>query len=423
LEGLRISVVILQYLLLFFSAYWLFISLFSFGKPRKLRDKLPQKRFLLLVAAHNEANVIGQLLDNLNNLDYPRDMYEVCLIADHCDDDTAFIGREKGVTVLEHWYSIGEPRGKPYALKYAIEKYRDRLGTDFDAVCIFDADNLVSLNYLKEMNNHLLNGEKLIQCYLDSKNPDDNWITLGYASSYYYMNRTWQLGKYRLKLGNAIGGTGFCVDATLLKEVGWNAKSLTEDLEFTIQCLLRGVYATWAHHARVYDEKPTSFKASLIQRLRWARGHWDVCFRYVHRLLWRAITRADIRALDGAIYLINPGKIVVSFLISMMLHISFILQYFGISAGIGKYILPWWVWLVTLSFNFILLLYSRNADVPHKNKRSNIFYMAYSLFMLNAIYVILFFIGIATAHKKTWKRTEHKRNLSISDVVGETVNT
>lgn len=296
---MHVAIICVQAILLFLWAYWAFISLFGFGQAPRMRDQSPSKRFALLIAAHNEERVIGNLLDNLKRLDYPNDMYEIFLIADNCSDETALIGRRMGVTVLEHHYMPGEPKGKPYAIRYAIDVLDERLGKEFDAVCIFDADNLVSLNYLREMNNHLLNGDRLIQCYLDSKNPDDNWISMGYATSYYYMNRSWQLAKSRLGLGNAIGGTGFCVEASLLKEVGWSAKSLTEDLEFTMQCLLRGVRATWAHYARVFDEKPTGFRASLVQRLRWARGHWDVCMRYTLPLLWRFITRFDIPALAG----------------------------------------------------------------------------------------------------------------------------
>lgn len=404
----------LQIALLVFSAYWLVISLFGFGKPRKLRDKPPQKKFALLVAAHNEEDVVGNLLDNLLALDYPKDMYEVFLIADHCTDRTALIGFEKGVTVLEHWYLVGEPRGKPYALQYAIEQLRDRLGTEFDAVCIFDADNLVSLNYLKEMNNHLLNGEKLIQCYLDSKNPDDNWITLGYTTSFYYMNRSWQLAKSRLGLSNSIGGTGFCVDANLLKEVGWTAKSLTEDLEFTVQCVLRGIRATWAHYTRIYDEKPTGFKASSIQRLRWARGHWDVCFRYTPKLLWRAIRHLDMCALDFVLYLLNPGKIVLSTAIGLTLYMSVFFH-----ADLGRFLLPWYVWVPWFVYNVGYVIY---CFVKDGESKFGWIRAMFSTYLLSYCYVPLFVWAFATARKKVWKRTLHTRGLVLNDMSRENLS-
>lgn len=399
----------LQIVLLFFWIYWLFISLFGFGRAKKLENKSPKKRFLILVPAHNEEKVIGNLVENLQNLHYPNKLYDVVVIADNCNDKTAEISRSLGAKVIEHESKPGELRGKPYGIKYAVEQIGKGLTKKYDAICFFDADNLVTLNYLQEMNNHLLNGDKLIQCYLDSKNPDDNWVTLSYATSYYYMNRAWQLGKSRLGLGNAIGGTGFCVDTKLFTDVGWTAQSLTEDLEFTMQCLLKGTPARWCHYARVYDEKPESFIASCIQRLRWARGHWDVCFKYTGKLLWRFIRKFDILALDGAIYLVNPGRIILNSLsgaIILLSNLAFAQSWF-------QAILPWQIWLFMIIFQFSYVVYTLISD---SNKRLNKIKGILSLILFNLSYVPLFFWSLFTKDNKTWKRTEHTRNILIDEI-------
>ncbi|GAB6440412.1 MULTISPECIES: glycosyltransferase family 2 protein [Bacillus cereus group] len=398
----------LQYFLLFFWFYWLFISVFGFGKPKKQKEHEPQKRFLLMVAAHNEEAVIGQLVDNLNNLDYPKDLYEVCVIADNCDDKTAEIARNLGATVIEHTYAPGEPKGKPYAIKYAVDDYGVKLQTNFDGISFFDADNLVSLNFLKEMNNHLMNGDKLVQCYLDSKNPDDNWVSLSYAASYYYMNRSWQLAKYRLGLGNAIGGTGFCVDTTLFHEVGWTARSLTEDLEFTMQCLLRGVPAKWCHFARVYDEKPQSFVASCVQRLRWARGHWDVCFRYTPRLLWRTITKFDVLSFDGALYLINPGKIILNALTAIIIWISIFTD-----SNWSQAMFPWQLWVTMLVFQFTYIGYTILVD---SKKKLNVLSSFIAMAIFNLSYIPLFVWSLVTFKNKSWNPTKHTRAIEMDEM-------
>ncbi|MFP3727132.1 glycosyltransferase family 2 protein [Priestia filamentosa] len=407
-EVLSITVKGLQYFLLFFWFYWLIISLFGFGKPRRQKEHDPEKRFLLMVAAHNEESVIGQLVDNLNNLDYPKELYEVCVIADNCDDKTAKISRKLGATVIEHFYAPGEPKGKPYAIKYAIEQYGDRLKKDFDGIAFFDADNLVTVNFLREMNNHLMNGDRLIQCYLDSKNPDDNWVSLSYAASYYYMNRSWQLAKYRIGLGNAIGGTGFCVDTKLFTEVGWTARSLTEDLEFTMQCLLRGVPAKWCHFARVFDEKPQSFKASCVQRLRWARGHWDVCFKYTHKLLWRTLRRFDILSFDGALYLINPGKIILNALTAIIIWISIFTD-----SHWSEAIFPWQLWITMILFQFIYISYTIIVD---SKKKLNVLWSFITIAIFNLSYIPLFVWSLLTFKNKSWNPTKHTRGIEMNEM-------
>ena len=398
----------IQFLLLFYWVYWLFIGFFGFGKPKKQKEHAPEKRFLILVPAHNEEKVISQLVENLSNLKYPKHLYEVCVIADNCTDQTASISRALGAKVLEHTSEPGEPKGKPYGIKYAVDQYGDRLTKDFDGIAFFDADNLVTVNYLEEMNNHLLNGDKLIQCYLDSKNPDDNWVTLSYATSYYYMNRSWQLAKSKIGLPNAVGGTGFCVDTKLFVEVGWTARSLTEDLEFTMQCILAGESARWCHNARVYDEKPESFIASCIQRLRWARGHWDVCMKYTPKLLYRFIRKGDIAAFDGALYLFNPGKIILSTLTAGIAYISMF-------SGSDWFIplLPWQVWLFFLVYQ---LFYIALSFVLDASKKINVIKGFFSLIIFNLSYVPLFFWSLLTMKNKTWVRTDHSRSIAIGDM-------
>jgi cellulose synthase/poly-beta-1,6-N-acetylglucosamine synthase-like glycosyltransferase len=393
----------IQVILFSWFSYWFIISLFGFGKARELRMRHPQKKFLLLVPAHNEETVIGDLINNLNHMEYPKELYDICVVADNSNDRTADISRSLGVIVLEHTSLLGEARGKPYAIKYALQTLDMQ---QYDAICVFDADNLVTLNYLQQMNNHLCKGERLIQCYLDSKNPKDNIISLGYATSYYYMNRSWQLAKYRLGLGNAVGGTGFCVERSLLEKVGWTARSLTEDLEFTIQCLLTGEHATWCHHARVYDEKPTNFLASCIQRLRWARGHWDVFFKYGFPLLKRAVLHADLRSFDGFLYLLNPGKIVIGALAS----ITFYIAYFS-DLNVQS-VLPIWVWFIFVGFN---VLYVAGTLKDSAQKISVIKAFSSVLFM-NWTYIPLFAWSLLTFTKRVWIRTEHKKSVSLEQV-------
>ncbi|MDR0372734.1 MAG: glycosyltransferase family 2 protein [Nitrososphaerota archaeon] len=395
----------LQIFLFVISSYWLIIGFFGLGKATRPPEREAQKRFLLLIPAHNEEKVIGNLVENLMQLDYPRPLYKVLVIADNSTDKTADIARNLGAEVLEHTSLPGEKKGKPHAIKYALDEIDDQLINEFDAIAIFDADNLVTLNYLREMNNHLLNGEKLIQCYLDTKNPNDNFITLGYAATYFYMNRSWQLAKYRLGLGNAVGGTGFCVDTQVIKKVGWTARSLTEDLEFTIQCLLKGIKATWCHHARVYDEKPEKFNASCVQRLRWARGHWDVCFKYFGRLMLRAVTKLDVCAFDGAIYLLNPAILLFGTTVWIAWATSVFLfkqNYF--------ILFPSWLWISLFIFSCIYILTACRIDA---NKKFSKIKIILSMLFLNFTYIPLFIWGLITYKSKTWIRTEHIKNISI----------
>lgn len=398
------------FLLLHWS-YVLIVGMFGFKKPKYVREFKPEKKFLILAPAHNEENVIGSLVQNLKELDYPKELYEVVVIADNCSDRTAEISLSYGAMVLEHFYKLGEPKGKPYAIKYALEQLDIN---SYDAIVFFDADNLVSQNFLKKMNNHFMRGDKLVQAYLDSKNPTDNMITLSYATAYYYMNRSWQVARSNLGLPAAIGGTGFAVSTKVLKEIGWNANSLTEDLEFQMECLTRGIRGKWCHDAKIYDEKPLELKASIIQRLRWARGHWQVCFKFVIPLLKRFFTKRDIGAFDGAIYLLNPSKITLSMLTFAFFSTQLILKITNATLDWYPIIAQYYVWLGLLLFQFYYIIWSmkKDANVSNINKPKAIF----SLIFFNVIYMPLFFWALITKGNTTWRRTQHTRSISFNQL-------
>ena len=224
-------------LLLFVGVYYLSITFFGFSYRKEIYASDPQNVFAVIIPAHNEAGVISALVENCRELDYPKDMYDIFVVADNCTDNTAQVAAEAGATV---WRRFNEQEnGKGYALEWAFNRLFS-LTKAYDAVVVIDADNLATLNYLQIMNQRLLQGEKIIQGYLDSKNPDDTWITRSIHVGYVITNRFWQLAKHNLGLSCALGGTGMCIAVDLLRKFGWGANSLTEDLEFQIKALLNG---------------------------------------------------------------------------------------------------------------------------------------------------------------------------------------
>ena len=87
--------------------YQLCISFFGFKRNTKnYQDHDPQMRFLVLVPAHNEEAVIADIIDNLEHMEYPRELYDFYILADNCTDRTVEVARRMGANVLE------KPQGK-----------------------------------------------------------------------------------------------------------------------------------------------------------------------------------------------------------------------------------------------------------------------------------------------------------------------
>ncbi|MDD3921464.1 MAG: glycosyltransferase family 2 protein, partial [Eubacteriales bacterium] len=290
--------VIMQALLVWMSLtlfFQLFVSLFGFKKSTAdYQPHPPQLRFLILIPAHNEEEVIAGIIGNMNRMDYPRELYDCYVLADNCTDRTVQISQALGANVLEfHKERPDEPTGKSVVLRKALnalEGYQEL----YDAVFIFDADNLVDLNMFREVNSQFLDNEssaEVVQCYLGCKNKT-GLVALFYYMTYTISNRFLQYSRQRLGLNCGIGGTGFAVRTRYLyHRGGWTVKSLTEDTELQFAATLEGRRVLWNNHVRVYDEKPTKWNASLRQRIRWAQGHWFVAFRNTFLSIKAVFTR------------------------------------------------------------------------------------------------------------------------------------
>ena len=204
--------VLQQALVWIVTIYWLYQLVVSLCSLVKLKDKPiiedKQNRFMAIIPAHNEEKVVGNLIASLKRQNYPKELYDIYVIADNCTDNTAKVAKEAGAIVYERFDE--EHKTKGYALNWFL-KQKIEENAPYDAFCIFDADNIVDENFIKNMNKKLCQGEEVVQGYRDIKNPTDSWITAGYAIFYWTMNRFYHLARYNLGLSPLINGTGFLV--------------------------------------------------------------------------------------------------------------------------------------------------------------------------------------------------------------------
>lgn len=274
-------IVILLILLIFIQLlFYSLIGFFGLFKPIRdyeiLEDSL---KFLFLIPACNEENVISDTLKKIKELNYNKNFYSVTCLVNNSSDNTFNISSKYNKT-LDIKFTSEEPKGKPYVLQKYFSNENE--WKEFDYVIILDADNIIDRNFLKEMNSQILtygkNNVTVVQGYLGIKNILTSFMSSGYSASYFVANRTIQYAKHRLGLNSTIGGTGFSLNTDYIKRFGWNPKTYTEDFELQVELALANKRTLWNHQAIVYDEKPNSILASHKQRLRWSQGHWRVAF-------------------------------------------------------------------------------------------------------------------------------------------------
>lgn len=356
--------------------------------------------------------VVANLIESLKNQTYDKNLYDIYVIADNCTDKTAEVARKAGAIVYERFDNAHKTKG--YALQWFL-KQKIAENADYDAFFVFDADNIVDKNFIKNMNKKLCQGEEVVQGYRDIKNPTDNWITAGYALFYWTMHRMYHLARYNIGLSPLLNGTGFMVKFDVVKPNGWETQTLTEDIEFSLKQIIQGRKLGWATDAIVYDEQPTSFKQSWSQRSRWTVGHMQCLKTYTGQLYKAVKEHKTLMNFDGLLYIAGTTPIlVVTFgliLINCIMYVSKAMTTWLFIVNILNYLIPTLLFPIFTAL-FVMVLEKKPIKPMIKGL------LCYPAFM--GTWVI---INLKCLFKRetTWEKIDHVRDIKIAEVKEEEV--
>ncbi len=265
-------------------------------------------RFAVLVAARNEEGVIGQLVDSLYAQNYPGDRYEVLVAPNNCTDATAEVAAGHGASIFHVQTPV---RSKGEVLRQMCD-YVLAFGR-FDAVCIFDADNLVHPDFLQKMNDAYTAGANAAQSFRDTKNPAASAVATCHALGFWLASRFYNAGHSAMGLSALMSGCGIMVSTRLLRQLGgWNTSTITEDYEFTAQAALAGERVWYVPKAIIYDEQPLTLAQSWRQRRRWESGHTQGMHKYFSALMQKGTRRQNAVCLDLALMFATPATMYLS---------------------------------------------------------------------------------------------------------------
>ena len=399
-----------QALIWVLTAFWCYQFVISLCALVKLKDKpyLVNKnhKFMAIIPAHNEEMVVGNLIDSLKNQTYDKNLYDIYVIADNCTDKTADVARKAGAIVYERFDNAHKTKG--YALQWFL-KQKIAENADYDAFFVFDADNIVDKNFIKNMNKKLCQGEEVVQGYRDIKNPTDNWITAGYALFYWTMHRMYHLARYNIGLSPLLNGTGFMVKFDVVKPNGWETETLTEDIEFSLKQIIQGRKLGWATDAIVYDEQPTSFKQSWSQRSRWTVGHIQCIHEYTKELAIAAKENKTMMNFDGLLYIVGS---IPMFILTLLLLATNFLMYAGdgmtqaeLMMNMLRYLVP--TFLLPIATGVIAMYLDKRPIKPMLKGLA-----CYPLFMGSWL---LINFKCLFKRETTWEKINHVRNIKIAD--------
>jgi len=253
-------------------------------------------RFAILIPAHNEEQVIRRTLEEMQRLRYPRHLYDVYAVADHCTDRTAVEAENGGAICFER--QEGLCGSKAAALAWLLARVR-ATDTHYDAYVVFDADTHVDNRFLDSMDAALSAGHQVIQGQHCIRNPQDGPYPALAAVMMILDNLFQNQGRSNLGGSAKLMGDSVCFRAEILEHFAWAGDSLTEDYELRFRLLLEGIRIHYLPEAVGRGEAPVTWADARRQRARWLVGTRQARRRYAWPLL-RAFLRQPAFALfDG----------------------------------------------------------------------------------------------------------------------------
>jgi cellulose synthase/poly-beta-1,6-N-acetylglucosamine synthase-like glycosyltransferase len=271
----------------------------------------------IVVPAHNEEIVIAQTVRAILELNYPPEQVELLLFADNCNDRTAEAMRQvanlpeyrnRDVQIIERVGTGGKAGVLNDALPMAQGEY----------IGVYDADAMPEKNALYFLVRKAIeNPERYMAVFGRNKtrNAQQNFLTKCINQEIVVTQRIQHCAIWHMFKIGRIPGTNFIINRDFAKSIGgWSDGALTEDTDISFKIMQSGKLIALAYNSEAFQQEPERLHDYYFQRLRWAKGNYQVVIHNFKHLFNRSNWRVKLEVMyysatffwfDAAIVLSN----------------------------------------------------------------------------------------------------------------------
>jgi len=376
---------------------------------KKLKDEdLPD--YTILVPVYREANVIGHLMKNLANLDYPKEKLEILVLIEEDDEETLAAAKRAKPPENVRFIVVPDapPKTKPKACNVGLLFARG------EYLVIYDAEDRPEPDQLKKAVAAFKKDEEegdgrlvVVQAALNYFNWNENYLTRMFTLEYSYWFDYLLPGLYRLGLPIPLGGTSNHFKTEKLRELGgWDPFNVTEDADLGIRASKHG-YRVGVINSTTYEEANTHLGNWIRQRSRWIKGYMQTALVHSRQPL-KLLREVGIKQALGFFMLIAGTPL--TFLLAPPLWAIFLYWLFTKTQALEPYF-PAWVLYLSI-FNLLwgnaLVIYLNMISVFKRQLYELVLYA-----LTNPVYWILHSIAAYKALGQLftnpfyWEKTVH----------------
>jgi cellulose synthase/poly-beta-1,6-N-acetylglucosamine synthase-like glycosyltransferase len=275
-------------------------------QPKGKFTQLP--RITVQLPMYNEDVVAERVIKHSCLIDYPRELIEIQVL-DDSTDRSAEIARK----AVEEWAAKGYPIKyihrdnrvgyKAGALAEGLEEASGEL------IAIFDADFVPPRDILQNVVNYFIDDKiGCVQVRWDHLNRDASLLTKSQAiflDGHFVIEHTARNRSGRFMHFNGTAGVWrrSCID----DGGGWQHDTLTEDLDLSYRCQMKGWQFVYCPQFFAPAELPPEMIAFKQQAHRWTKGSMQTCIKLLPRIMrsklpWRVKSEAFFHLTNTIVY-------------------------------------------------------------------------------------------------------------------------
>ncbi|MCR5741551.1 MAG: glycosyltransferase family 2 protein [Gammaproteobacteria bacterium] len=279
------------------------IYMLLFWIPKKKFKKTEKKnRIAVVIPAHNEEDVIYDTVKELfDKQKYPKELFDVYVIADNCTDKTEELAMKAGATVFVHKDDNPKHHMVGYALEYGLkELLKIDASKHYDYMIRLDADNHVNDEFFSLMNDAYNSGAKIARPYESATNMTQSAFTKACGLYYIFDSRCSSRVRERLHLDAHVNGPGSLTDMDIIRRIGgYDTVTMCEDTEFNFKRMFEKIHPHFVEDAVVYEDLPSTFKDTLSRNKRLGKGNTNLLIRYTPKLFFYTFRNLNFSFLEN----------------------------------------------------------------------------------------------------------------------------
>lgn len=319
------SIEYILFIYLALSAIYIFIfafagKLYSLKKPNLQKQK-KQSKFAVLIPGYKEDNVICEVAEQALKQDYPKELFDIVIIADSFLPETLTKLKKMPIILVE---VVFEKSTKSKALNKAM----DVIGDNYDVALVLDADNIMENDFISKINVAFNNGFKVVQGHRIAKNTN-NALAILDAVSEELNNHIFRKGHRALGFSSGLIGSGMAFEYNMFKERMLKINAVGGfDKELELTLLRDKVKIEYISEAYVLDEKVQKIEVFENQRKRWLSAQFVYLKRFFFTGIKHLITKGNINFFDKVCQMLAPPRVLligITAILSLITFLAFIL--------------------------------------------------------------------------------------------------